>query len=345
MAETVLSLIIKAKDEASKPIADVKGHLKGIGVTGAEASGRASGGLGGLRETALRVAGPLAIIAGAAGLGAIFKSAIDMNAQLESSTLQFTTLLGNADDAKEHVKDLYKFGAETPFETGPIIEASKKLLTFGGTALDTRENLTLYGNAAAATGQNIDEVAFWVGRAYSAIQAGKPFGEASMRLQEMGIMTATGRTNLEELTASGASSETVWASLRGEFGRFDGAMETQAKSWKGLTSTIKDNLMMALATGLKPFFDKLKEFATWLATFVQSETFTGLLNTMATIMGVVANVLFTVLKVAFEAIALVIQNVVVPIFRVLVAFWQEVLQPAIQKLRDWWAEHFEAIRA
>ncbi len=162
-----LEIEVTATDKASE-------SLKGIG-----------GALGGLGKLA---GGALAATAGfaAAGLGAIIAGSIKSNAALETATLQFETLLGSSDKAKAHIKDLYAFAAKTPFETEPIIKASKVLETFGGTTLDTMENLTKFGNAASVTGQNISDVSFWMGRAYVAIQSGKPFGEAAMRLQEMG---------------------------------------------------------------------------------------------------------------------------------------------------------------
>ena len=155
------------------------------------------------------------------GFGAMAKEGIEMNKFLELSKLQFTTLMGSADEASKHVEMLFKVAASTPFEANQIIGASKSLLTFGGAALDTEKNILMVGDAAAATGADIGEVSNWVGRAYSAIQAGRPFGEAAQRLQEMGILSADARNELERLQKSGASSATVWAYLTKTFGKFD----------------------------------------------------------------------------------------------------------------------------
>lgn len=242
----------------------------------AQQAERHLGGIGGfLKSAAVQAAGFAAAMVGVelAGraFGLIKDSIIGMNASLETSTLQFQTLMGDADLARKHVESLFKFAAETPFETAPIIEASRLLHTFGGAALNTEENLRLVGDAAAATSNQINEVAFWVGRAYSMIQAGKPFGEAAMRLQEMGILSATARARLEELQDSGASAEVVWAAFRGELSRFNGAMKLQAGTWQGLTSTISDNIQILAATAFRPLFDLLKEGAKALADFLQSE--------------------------------------------------------------------------
>lgn len=206
-------------------------------------------------------------------LKTVVSTGLDMNATLEKSTLQFETLLGSTDKAQAHIKDLYNFAAKTPFETQPIIDASKNLLTFGGTALDTMENLTRFGNAAAVTGSGIDEVAFVMGRAYTAIKGGKPFGEAAMRLQEMGILTPDVAAKLEKLQKSGAKADVIWNTLNGSFDRFNGAMDKQANTWEGLMSTIKDNLSMAAGTAIKPFFELIKKGQGYLAGFLQSADF------------------------------------------------------------------------
>lgn len=230
------------------------------------------GGLGTI-ITGLGIAG--AITGVAMAVKEVGMQSIQTNAQLETATLQFETLLGSADAAKKHIQDLYEFAAKTPFETQPILNASKALLTFGGQALDTMENLKRVGDAAAVTGQSIDEVAFWFGRAYSAIMAGKPFGEAAARLQEMGILTADTRARLEALREAGASSAEIWAALTSSFDRFNGAMEKQANTMDGLISTIKDNINLFLGTALMPLFAGVKQVATALAEMVQSEQFTA----------------------------------------------------------------------
>lgn len=244
-------------------------------------------------------------IAGAAIFAAVSAAALvagfKMAATLEKAELQFESLLGSADKAKKHVAGLFEFAAKTPFETEPIIQASRMLLTFGKEALATTENLKLVGDAAAITGQSIDQVAFWFGRAYALLQGGKPFGEAAMRLMEMGILTAEGRMQLEDLMATGASTEEVWARLVEEFARFDGAMIKQAATWGGLTSTIKDNLEIAASEGVKPFFDAVKEMMTAMAEFVQTKEFAQFAQDTAAVLQMVVKLMKLLLGVLGEA--------------------------------------------
>jgi hypothetical protein len=246
---------LELQDKFSKPASDAERRLAGLESSlnrlGSTSRNAFSTGLGFL--------GAQVVARGVSTVfGSIKDAAINMNASLETSTLQFETLIGNADEAQQHVRDLFTFAARTPFETAPIIEASRIMRTFGGAALDTQENLTNFGNAAAATSAPIEEVAFWSSRLYAALQAGRPFGEAAQRLGELGILTPQVRNELEDLQDEGANGNQIWARYRQELGRFDGAMEKQAGTWRGLTSSIKDNISILGATTFKPIFDTAK---------------------------------------------------------------------------------------
>ena len=197
--------------------------------------------------------------------------ALTMNANLETSTLQFTTLMGDAGRAEAHVRSLFEFAKKTPFETGPIIAASKHLQLFGGDALNSQKNLTLLGDASAASGAAFEEVAFWTGRMYASLQAGKPIGEAMMRMTELGIVTPQARLKIEALASTAGGGQKAFEAFQQSLGQFTGAMELQASTFDGLMSTIKDAVQISIADGLKPFFDIVKMGAQLVAQVLGSE--------------------------------------------------------------------------
>lgn len=201
--------------------------------------------------------GALGIGAGAAAVAAV-KSGVSMTAMLETTQLQFETLMGSADAARKHVADLFEIAKKTPFETEPIIAASKALRTFGGDALDTKERLIAVGDAAAATGGPIDDLAFWVGRLYSNLQGGQPFGEAALRLQELSVLSPQAQQEMKRLQESGASAEEVFAVFEQSLGRFGGAMAKQAETLPGLVATVKDAIQLGLGDAFAPVFEGLK---------------------------------------------------------------------------------------
>jgi hypothetical protein len=189
------------------------------------------------------------------GLAATVRAAFGV----ETIETQFKVLLGSAEEAKKRIRELQEFSASTPFQLSDIAEASRQLHVFSQGAMGGAESLRSIGDAAAATGQGINEVAFWVGRAYAAIQGGQPFGQAAMRLQQMGIMTPKVAAEMQRLQASGASAEQVFAVLQGRLGEFDGGMDALSKTGSGLVSTLKDNWSLALADFGKAFMDLSKE--------------------------------------------------------------------------------------
>lgn len=226
-----------------------------------------------------------------AGFTMAIKSSIDVNAQLETTTLQFETLMGDADLAKKHVEGLFDFAEKTPFETEPIIQASLKLQTFGGEALNSMENLTLLGDAAAATNAPIDELGFWVGRLYSNLESGQPFGEAAMRLQELAVMSPQARMEMERLQESGASAAEIFAYFQEDLTRFTGAMEQQASTWQGMWSTLKDQVSLVLADALVPFFETGKEGMAELIALLNDPDIIAGIKAMGAELGKVADLL------------------------------------------------------
>lgn len=231
------------------------------------AMSRLASSAGGLKTALASAAGAFAgFLSAHAVLGAVRSvmdkvggAAIGMNATLETTTLQFTTLMGSADAARAHVQSLFEFAKKTPFETGPIIEASRMLQTFGGAALNTQSTLTLLGDAAAAVNAPINDLGFWVGRLYSNLKGGQPFGEAAMRLQELAVLSPQARQQMEALQKSGADASKVFGVFEQDLKRFTGAMEAQASTWQGVTSTFSDTVNILIGTAFAPLFEAIRD--------------------------------------------------------------------------------------
>ena len=216
-------------------------------ASGATKAQAAWAGFRGIFES--RVLGPLGLVAGASvGFLATTKLLIGQwkelgmvaSGALERMTLQFRPLLGSLDRARERVKELQSFAVETPFELEEIVEANKMLETLTQGALAGREGMTLVGDAASVAEQAFSDVARMVGRLYDGLMSGRPVGEASMRLQEMGIISGTVRNQIESMQAANASGLEIWKVVTKQLERNSGAMEAQSKSLEGLQSTWND---------------------------------------------------------------------------------------------------------
>ena len=225
------NLVNKGVSAARKSLARLKSAASAVGSK-----------LASLAKSPLALVGGFASLGGAATLAG---KAISAAFKVESATVQFRVLLGSMDKARERMKLLRQFSDATPFETKDVVKASRLLQIFTGDVLATEKGLRLVGDAAAASGQEIGEVAFWVGRAYAAIKGGQPFGEASARLTEMGLLSAKARTQLEELQKSGASAGQIFGVLRGELGAYSGAMKELSMTGEGLASTLRSKVATA----------------------------------------------------------------------------------------------------
>ena len=98
--------------------------------------------------------------------------------QFEQYTVQFETLLGNIDEAKTRMKELFDFATSTPFELDVVVQTAKTMEAFG---IFTERNLRAAGDAAAAFGVQMEDAALAI--------AGGITGEME-RLKRFGITSA-----------------------------------------------------------------------------------------------------------------------------------------------------------
>ena len=250
MANEVI-IHVRTEDHAS-------GAFKQVASSAERAKGPVSG-FSSLLHNAIGVAAGFGIFTSLQNaIGGLGGSLIGMNASLESAAVSFEVLLGSTEAAEERVKELYEFAAATPFQFPEVLQASRMLQTFGGSALATGKSLKMVGDMAAAAQRPFSEVAMWVGRAYDAIKSGRPWGESAMRLQELALMSGETRVALEKLTASGASGAKIWEAFTASMGVYGGMMEKQSKTFSGLMSTLSDTLQQAMGNLGKPLFDAMK---------------------------------------------------------------------------------------
>lgn len=248
MANHVVSFLIRAKDGATTVFKSITSGAKAL--------------VSGLLRNGANIQAWGQMIAGVAHkVGAAFGhlwGAIRESMRFETLTGQFKVLLGSMDAARERMASLAKFAEVTPFQLDEIARASRTLTVMSQDALGTEWALKLVGDAAAATGGSIEELAMWVGRAYAMIAAGKPFGEAAMRLTELGALTPEVRDKMERLQAAGASSAEVWTALTDHLEGFGGAMEQLSLTGDGLVSTLSDNWTAAIRTFGDAFLEETK---------------------------------------------------------------------------------------
>lgn len=252
-----MALTVKIRADAShfkKTIAGIE--VQASGLTGVMAKlGGAVGSVGLGAALAAAAAGAVALGAGLA----FIKDASGKAAGIESLTMQFETLLGSADKAKERMAEIKRFAASTPFEVANLSETSKLLQTLGGDLLATGAGLRMVGDAASIAGQPIQEVGLHIGRLFNAITSGTSAGESVARLQELGLMTGKVKLEFEDLAAAQKKGTkpvmdqtAALTLLQSVFAKTAGAMERLSLTTEGKLSNMKDamdNLKVAFGTG------------------------------------------------------------------------------------------------
>lgn len=243
-------------------LAGFSGITSGLRGTFNQAVSLAAGAAGRIKSIlgAVGIAGAIGgAVAGGLSLGGAFKEAADY----ETAIVQFQTILGSAEAARERIADLTQFAAATPFEMPETLSASRQLQIFTKGALATGKGLTQIGDIAASVGQPFSDVAFWVGRMYDALASGRPAGEAFMRLQEMGVISGDVRGQLEALSESGAGIGVVWDRFTKSTSQFSGGMGRLSQTFSGMMSTLGDSFAGVQRSFGGPVIAALKPVIQW----------------------------------------------------------------------------------
>ncbi len=212
------------------------------------AVGAFRGSMTSLMAKAALVAGPLLGVAGAAGL---LKKAISSAADMESTSVAFKTLVGDANLAKKTLNELKALGAATPFEFPELADAGRKLIAFGESAGTVTQALTRIGDVASGVQAPIGEIAEIYGKAR--VQ-GQLFAEDINQLTGRGIPVISQFAKILGVTESevkGLASEgkitfplleQAFINLTSKGGQFFNMMQEQSGTINGLWSTLQDNI-------------------------------------------------------------------------------------------------------
>ncbi|ANR70122.1 hypothetical protein AXF19_03360 [Selenomonas sp. oral taxon 126] len=269
MANPIISVLIRARDEAGRIIQNVLDQLNNltdqtidIDLHGAE---EVTSQLGGIAKGALIAAVGIGSVAEA--LSAAKHAFIDYNAELEQTRVAFTSMLGSAEEANSVIGELQKFAAETPFEMPGIRDAAQQLLAFGYNADELIPTLTALGNAASGLGKGetgFGQLAFVFGQIRT---TGKLMGNDVMQLAQLGVPVkdilaknlGLTQEQLANIADQGIDANTaIRALIDGMNERFPEMMKKQSETFDGVLSNIKDNLGQAFGLSGLPVFEEAK---------------------------------------------------------------------------------------
>jgi tape measure domain-containing protein len=204
--------------------------------------------------------GALAAIKGA-------KAAIGGAAELESTSMAFEVLIGDAAKAQKTLEGLRNFAASTPFEFPELADAARKLIAFGEGADTVVGALRRIGDVASGVQAPISEIAEIYGKAR--VQ-GQLFAEDLNQLSGRGIpviaelakVLKMPESAIKKLGSEGKITfpllDQAFRNLTSQGGKFAGMMQKQSGTTLGLWSSLKDAVNEAFVAMGQPLNDAMR---------------------------------------------------------------------------------------
>ncbi len=203
-----------------------------------------SSGMGDMQKLLMKIGGTTAII----GLG---KQIMDVRNQFQQLEIAFGTMLKSQEKAAILMKDLTKFAAETPFGLQSAASGAKQLLAYGSTSDTVIRELTMLGDVAAGTGQQIGDLVYLYGtlrtqgRAYL-MDIRQFAGRGIPIYDELAKVLNTSKDKVNEFVSAGKVGfkevEQAFKNMTAQGGLYGGLMEAQSKSIGGRLEALKDNI-------------------------------------------------------------------------------------------------------
>lgn len=203
------------------------------------------------------------------GLTQLGAKALELSKNYEQTLVSFELFTGSLENAEALVTKLDKFSLKTPFEPTEVNNAAKTLLGFGRSADIVIEDLELIGNAAAASGADLGNLALVFGQVAG---AGKLQGQDALQLINAGIPVyqllseslGVSQAEVKKLQSEGKITfDTLregFAKASEEGGKFAGALIKQSNTFGGLLSTAKgafDSILRNAGDALLPIIKEI----------------------------------------------------------------------------------------
>lgn len=168
---------------------------------------------------------------------------------------KFETLLKSATLAKQRIKELYDFTKNSPFKFEDVAEANRQLeaLTYG--AFSGTKAMQMVGDAAAATGQSMTEMAGRVGKLYAALASGRSIDKIAFQLQFTGLATEGLIGKLESLEAAGAGLSEMWREVEKVMANTTGGMENEMQTLESLNAKLEESRSVMEKAFAEPFVE------------------------------------------------------------------------------------------
>ncbi len=196
------------------------------------------------------------------GLMGVITNSVKLYAEAESLKVSFEVLTNSAEVASDTLKGLYKFAAETPFTVPQVTQAAKQMLAYGFNTDELISTMRTLGDVASGVDKPLKDLAYTYGTLKTQGTAmmidirqfamrGIPIYLALAKALKLVDAEATNvseitRARIDELIHRGRVNfemvEQAFKQMSGMGGQFNGMMEKQSKTLKGLFTNMQDDI-------------------------------------------------------------------------------------------------------
>ena len=229
------------------------------------------------------VAGVAATYVSAKALADVGKSALESASGLEGYRSTLNVVLKDQKKAAKMMAWAVEFANKTPFETDSVVEATVRLQSYG---IEAQKVMTQIGDMAGVMNKDLMQAVEAVADAQTGeLERLKEFGITKAMITAKGAELYKNQTivnNKGQIVDQQKFNDALFALMEE---RFKGGMEIQAKSYKGLMSTISGVCKTGLAqmAGISgtgeiiegSAFDAAKEGLGWVSDKMQSLSKSG----------------------------------------------------------------------
>lgn len=229
------------------------------------------------------VAGVAATYVSAKALADVGKSALESASGLEGYRSTLNVVLKDQQKAAKMMEWAVEFANKTPFETDSVVEATVRLQSYG---IEAQKVMTQIGDMAGVMNKDLMQAVEAVADAQTGeLERLKEFGITKAMIIAKGAELYKNQTivnNKGQIVDQQKFNDALFALMEE---RFKGGMEIQAKSYKGLMSTISGVWKTGLAqmAGISgtgeiiegSAFDAAKEGLGWVSDKMQSLSKSG----------------------------------------------------------------------
>lgn len=188
--------------------------------------------------------------------------ALNFSGMMEQARVAYETMLGSAAKGKAFLADLFGFAAKTPFEFLETQDNARRLLAYGFKTEGAEKWrsvmpwMTSMGNAVSLLGtgtEGFQRLSVAIGQVSA---KGRLMGEELRQLTETGIPVVDilaqklgmAKEEIMKGAEAGISADrALKALMEGLDERYGGGMIRQSRTWLGVITTIKDNVLMTVS--------------------------------------------------------------------------------------------------